>query len=82
VLSTLVRGNTTTIPKAIPVVVVFDSGTYGLGLATGFSAAYKKAGGRIRFNTTVTATNAKDAATDLATQKVTRIVIATNNNTW
>jgi hypothetical protein len=66
------------------VVVVFDIGTYGLGLAAGFSAAYKKAGGSVRFNKTVTPTNAKDLATELAatTPKVTRIVIATNNNTW
>jgi ABC-type branched-subunit amino acid transport system substrate-binding protein len=66
------------------VVVVSDSGTYGLGLAAGFSAALKKLGGRVRFNETVTPTNAKDIATKLSTQtpRVTRIVIATNDNTW
>jgi ABC-type branched-subunit amino acid transport system substrate-binding protein len=82
VLSTLVRGNTTAILKPIPVVVVYENNTYGQGLADGFSAAYKKAGGRVRFNITVTPTNAKQTATDLAAQKVIRVVIATNNNTW
>jgi ABC-type branched-subunit amino acid transport system substrate-binding protein len=82
VLSTLVRGNTTAIPKPLPVVVVYENNTYGTGLAAGFSDAYRKAGGRIVFNTTVLPDNAKSTVQDLATKKARRIVIATNNVTW
>ncbi|WIA19364.1 hypothetical protein OEZ85_003991 [Tetradesmus obliquus] len=82
ILAVLVRGNTTTIKKAIPVVLVYEANTYGQGLADGFAVAYKKLTGRIRFNRTVTPTNAKSIATELANSTATRVVIATNNNTW